>query len=81
MKKEKTTIDLEWDEVAGATQYSVKQDQTIIGSPVGTKLTARGLKGGMKYKFSVATENAAGVGAYSAVVEATTEKYGMSVFL
>ena len=78
---EKTSLVLEWAKVNGATQYSVKQGQTVIAAPVGTTQTVKGLKGGMKYKFSVATENAAGVGAYSAVIEVTTEKYGMSLFL
>ena len=77
INKEVMSVDLEWTKVAGATKYYIRQDNRDVATTKMTKQPIKNLAGGTKYKFSVAAENAAGMGPYSTVLEVTTEKYGM----
>ena len=75
---EKTSVVLKWGRVAGATKYSIKQNDKVVASSQMTEFMIKNLEGGKTYKFAVAAENAAGLGAYTSVKEVTTQKYGMS---
>ena len=74
---ERTTVDLSWNKVEGATRYKVAVDGKARLETKETQVTVKNLEGGRKYEFTVVAENAAGEGKYSDKQPVTTEKYGM----
>lgn len=75
-----TTVPLSWNAASGSApityRVEVKRasaaDWTYWAQVSGTSYTVQGLSDGTAYQFRVRAENNAGVGAYSAIVSATT---------
>ncbi|HEY8102486.1 MAG TPA: fibronectin type III domain-containing protein [Burkholderiaceae bacterium] len=75
-----TSVALSWSTVTGATSYDIYRNGSSqpIGNTTGLTYTDTGVTAGNSYTYNVAAENANGVGAQSAAVNASTPATGYS---
>ncbi len=66
-------IVLNWQPVAGATEYEVLRDGSVIGTPSGVWFTDLGLEAGTEYSYTVRALTPAGPTAQSSSLTAATE--------
>ncbi|WP_336050104.1 chitinase [Streptomyces sp. CA2R101] len=71
-----SSVALSWNQVSGATGYTVYRDGTKYGTVNGTSATVTGLAPATAYRFQVTATNAAGESARSAEITATTAPSG-----
>ncbi|MCZ1007342.1 chitinase [Streptomyces lydicus] len=71
-----SSVALSWNQVSGATGYTVYRDGTKYGTATGTSATVTGLAPATAYRFQVTATNAAGESARSAEITATTAPSG-----
>ncbi|MCP1137443.1 fibronectin type III domain-containing protein [Paenibacillus polysaccharolyticus] len=64
-------IALKWNAVSGATGYDLEIDGTVVAA-TGTAYTKSGLSANTDHTFRIRSKNAAGVGAWSELISATT---------
>ncbi len=64
-------IALKWNAVSGATGYDLEIDGTVVAA-TGTAYTKSGLAANTDHTFRIRSKNAAGVGAWSELISATT---------
>lgn len=67
-----TFVELQWDKVNGAKDYSVYMDDSIVKKPGSNMATIDTLAKGKAYKFAVSVNNEAGEGKRSAEISVTT---------
>lgn len=71
-----SSVTLSWNQVPGATGYTVYRDGTPYEAVHGTSATVLGLSPATSYRFQVSATNAAGESARSAQITATTAPSG-----
>ncbi|MDT0455461.1 glycoside hydrolase family 18 protein [Streptomyces sp. DSM 41527] len=71
-----SSVTLSWNQVSGATGYTVYRDGTKYGTVSGTSATVTGLAPTTAYRFQVTATIAAGESARSAEITATTAPSG-----
>ena len=76
-KVESTSVELQWDAVTGATDYSVYQDGSMVKKSSSNMAKIDTLTKGTTYKFAVSVNNAAGEGQKSSDISVTTSSFGM----
>jgi poly(3-hydroxybutyrate) depolymerase len=78
-----TSVALSWTAVTGATSYEVYRNggSQPIGNTTSTSFTDTGVTAGNSYTYTVAAENANGVGAPSSSVTANTPAVGYSTYV
>lgn len=66
------SVSLKWEQVSGATYYTVKRNGAVIYKGPSTTTTNTGLLSGVEYKYTVAAGNTSGLSADSSITGTKT---------